>query len=128
MTTDANLENLEKDLIQTKAELLRVRRLCLWILGGGILVAALLALPWLFRGPRRSYQGDVTVPGKVRAHNFALVDDQGRDRAELLMTKVGEGPGLVLRDEKGYVRAMLDLDKNGRATLGLGSEDNAKPS
>ncbi len=131
MTSDDRLEDLERDLSRTKAELVGVRRLIFWVLGGGILVAVLLALLWLFKGgPGRPSQVattlGATVQEKVRAQNFALVDGRGRDRAELLMTKVGEGPGLILRDEKGNVGAMLDLDKNGRATLALGSENNAQ--
>jgi hypothetical protein len=126
MTVEVRLENLERKLAETNAELNRVRRRNLWLLGGGILIAGLLALPWMFKDARRSYQIDAAVHKKIRANNFALVDEQGRDRAELLITKVGEGPGLVLRDEEGYVRVMLDLDKSGHPTLALGSGNQAQ--
>jgi hypothetical protein len=63
MTVEVRLENLERKLAETNAELNRVRCRNLWLLGGGILIAGLLALPWMFKDARRSYQLD----GKVRS-------------------------------------------------------------
>jgi len=56
----------------------------------------------------------------ISAQAFQVVDENGRLRAVLSVTK--DGPGVRLWDENGKVRAMLFVDKNGSG-LGLVDEN-----
>jgi hypothetical protein len=127
--TDIRLNSLERDLAQTKSELCAMRRRNLLLLRGGVLMAAILALAWMFIDTGRPVQarGGASVHRETRAKRFVLVDEKGKPRAILGMNK--EGPGLALPDENGKVRAsigvtgvgpviaLLDEGGNSRAVL-----------
>lgn len=112
-STEVRLENLERELALTKAELCRVRRRNLWLLGGGVLMAGLLALPWMFMDTGRiaQAQGDATVHQVIRANKFVVVDGRGTLQAFLSMDT--DGPILALMDGKGTPRANLGVTKKG---------------
>jgi hypothetical protein len=127
-STEVRLENLERELAETKAKLCRVGHRNLWLLRGGILMAGLLALAWMSMnlGCSAPSQKDAVVHKEIRARSFVVVDEQGRERAELSIGSNIEGPALVLRDEQGAVRALLDVNKDGHAFLVIGSENKAR--
>jgi hypothetical protein len=112
-STEVRLENLERELAETKVELCRARRRNLWILGGGVLMAGLLALVWPSIESVRPVQaqGYAKVSQEIKAKKFTLVDEQGMDRATLSIEKDGSGPDLVLIDKNYHIRAILGVGK-----------------
>jgi hypothetical protein len=125
-STEVRLENLERELAETKAELCRVRRRSLWLLRGGFLVAGLLALAWMFMDAGRPAQArrSATVHRETGAKRFVLVDEKGKPRAILGMNK--DGPGLALLDEKGNVRVSLGLTEVGPVLALLDEEGRSR--
>ena len=65
-------------------------------------------------------QGANVGPKVIRANKFILEDGNGKERAELNVTK-DAGPGLWLVNEKGNPRVILNLTKYGPG-LGLTDE------
>ena len=61
---------------------------------------------------------------EVRAKGFVLVDDEGRERAMLVMTK--DGPALFLSDENGELRAGLAAYKDGPGLALFDEEGEAR--
>ena len=84
-STEVRLENLERQLAETKAELCRVRRRTLWLLRGGLLLIGILALAWIFKSTVHPVlaQGEATVHKEIQAKKFLLVDAGGQKRAML---------------------------------------------
>jgi len=123
--TEVRLENLERELAETKAELGRVKRRNLLLLRGGFLIAGLLALVWmtLNTGCSAPFKREATVQQEIRAKKFTLVDEHGMDRATLSIDKDGSGPDLVLTDKNYHIRIILGLGKSGNAGLIL-NDDN----
>jgi hypothetical protein len=64
-------------------------------------------------------QAKKAPPEVVQAQRFELVDAQGRVRGEIGMGADGRAPSLVLRGEKGEMRAMLALGSEGNSALAL---------
>jgi hypothetical protein len=116
MTIEEHLEDLER-------ELGRVKRRNRWLLGAIFLVAGVLIAPRVFETTaiRAQAQGAETAK-QVRARSFILEDEKGKLRAVLAVTK--DGPGLSLSDENGIYRAVLTLLKSG-PSLSL-SDENGK--
>lgn len=117
------LENLERELVETRAELCQLRRRNLWLMRSGILMVGLLVLTWMFMdtGHTANAQGEFKVHKEIRANKFILVDKQGMTRAVLGMGFYDQngnlrsrlavfGPGLILHDEKGQERAVLSVE------------------
>ena len=71
-STEVRLENLERELADTKAELRRVKCRNLWLLGGGVLTAGLLAWVFMDAGHPVQAQGEATVQQEIRAKKFAV--------------------------------------------------------
>jgi len=112
-STEVRLENLERELALTKAELCRMRRHSPWLVRGGFLVVGFLALTLMFLnsgGPAQARKSP-TAHRETGAKRFVVVDEKGRPRAILGMNK--DGPGVALLDEKGNVRASMGLTEVG---------------
>ncbi|MBM4284896.1 MAG: hypothetical protein FJ128_06560 [Deltaproteobacteria bacterium] len=108
-------ENLEMELAKTKAELSKVNHRNLWLLGGAVLMAGLLAFVWAS-----------AVHQNIRANQFMLLDDKGRMFAWLLRHK--DNTTLHLYGREGLITgAQLDAYKDG-ATLHLCDELGFKRS
>jgi hypothetical protein len=124
MTTEERLERLEAELAETKAGLAGAKRLTRRLIAGTGVVLVMFALFVAIRvmtGVAYSQAGG-DVAKVIRAKSFEVVDNQGRNRATLTMTKAG--PGLVLFDENGKARAGLVVSKEG-PFLGLYDEKGA---
>jgi hypothetical protein len=105
MDTEERLEKLERELL---AEKRRTRRVLAAV---GLGVVGVLALTWGTITPTAQAQGANTGPKVIRATQFILEDETGKDRAMLVVSK--DGPGLTLYDENGQTRAVLSADKDG---------------
>jgi hypothetical protein len=92
MTTEERLERLE-----------RTNRRLTWGMG----LTGLAALLVVAAGMARTE----TVPRKLKAHSFELVDDQGERRGAMFVTEHGSQLGLC--DPKGNVRVSLDVGELG---------------
>ena len=119
-----------------QAAVLRPRvRLFAWIFGVTVLLGFVL-LPIIIFIARlvvtAGMERTEAVPEVVKARQFLLVDENGKERAGLSMGK--DGPVLVLVDENGKERAGLSMGKDGpglalmdenekpRAVLGMGKD------
>ena len=120
------LENLERELADTKAELGRMKRRYLYWLGSVILAAGLLVLTLAYADAGRQAQarGAPAVHREDRAKRFVLVDDKGSPRAILGMNK--DGPGLAFLDGNGSVWASLGLTEVGPVLALLGGTGNTR--
>ncbi len=148
MTTEERLEKLERELADTKRRnrwLLAVMALTLvgvaYALdgtfqrtantvsnqgtGGAIAVKDVAATQrWQDTpviGKAQKAANTVKPAQAIRATAFVLVDDKGRERGKFEM--LGKGPRLVLSDQNGRTRAMLDVDKDGLGMLSLCDEN-----
>jgi hypothetical protein len=106
MESEKRLEELERELF---AEKRRTR----WVLAAVLVgvVGVGLALTWGTIRPTAQTQGANSGPKVIRATQFILEDETGKDRAMLVVSK--DGPGLTLYDENGQTRAVLSADKDG---------------
>ena len=125
-STEVRLESLERELTQTKTELLRMRRRNLRFLRGMVLMTVFLALAWMFMDAGRPVlaRGGATFHRETGAKRFVLVDEKGKPRAILGMNK--EGPGLAFLDEKGKVRASMGLTEVGPVLALLDEEGHSR--
>jgi hypothetical protein len=116
MTIENRLERLEKELNAAKH---RNRRLLTIF----ILAVGAFALAWTFTKTEGTVLAqDAEKAGKVvRANGFVLEDDQCRVRGKLEMSPIG--PGLILYDENGKVRAGLSTFKKEGPSLILSDEN-----
>lgn len=114
MTTEERLDKLEKELARAKR---RNRRLL--VLAG--LAAGAFALVRIAAAAANKVeaQGD-GVATVIRANAFVLVDENGKTRAAVALSKTGSG--FLLYDENGKTRAVLAVDKDGPG-LALADED-----
>ena len=114
MTIEERLEVLERELTVSRR---RTRRLwiSLWLAG---VVCALILIFALNTGTAQA-QGAGKV---IRANQFIVEDESGKDRAWLIGFK--DGSSLLLLDENGRGRAMLEVHKDGTG-LRL-SDENGK--
>ena len=145
MTTEERLENVERELVEAKAQATRAKRRNRWLLAAVTLAAGVFALVWIVAGAanRAQAQGGGVSP-VIRAGRFELVDGNGRTCAVLstfgggarlalgenrAVLAVGKGGGgLVLCDEKGLPRAALDVEKDGPALRLLDANLNTRAS
>jgi hypothetical protein len=138
MTTEERLEKLEHKLTSAK----RRNR---WLLIGAAMCLGMIFAWAFFAQPGRlgtaQAEGPTTAPAQseVRARSFVLEDEAGRVRAELMVLRPGDvavrglndkpgtsysGPVLVLMDEAGQVRVILNADERGKNGPGLSCHDN----
>ena len=125
-STEVRLASLEREFTQTKAELLRMRRHNRRLLRGVVLMAAFLALAWMFMDAGRPAlaRGGAVVHRETGAKRFVLVDEKGKPRAILGMNQ--EGPGLAFLDEKGKVHASMGLTEAGPVLALLDEEGHSR--
>ena len=103
MTTEERLEKLEK-------ELARAKRRNRWLLRGAGLCLGLGLLAWAFGAEVALAQPAGAAPKRVSANMFVVVDENGKRRAKLSVSK--GGPSLILFDENGKGRAALTVVKD----------------
>jgi len=107
MTTEERLETLERELARAKRGNRRM------VLAGAGLLLGLFALLVAGRSITGVAQGQEKAADKkvIRANEFVLLDEQGRERGRLAVLK--DGPWLSLYDEKGIPRIMLTMTNDG---------------
>jgi len=115
MTTEERLEKLER-------ELTRANRCNRWLLAGVVLAAGLLALAWTWTQSTAvaQAQGAETAPKVIRANKLVIEDEKGKIRVILSVNK--DGASLALDDENGKTRASLNVYKD-RPSLTLSDAD-----
>jgi hypothetical protein len=115
MTTEERLEKLERELAAAK-------RRNHWLLTIMALIIGGLTLVWtLTKTTSAAYAQEAEAVQKIiRASEFVLVDENGKIRAALSVSK--DGAGLTLWDENGKFRASLSANKDG-TMLGLRDEN-----
>jgi hypothetical protein len=74
-STEDRLENVERELAETKTELWRVKNRNLWLLRGGVLMVGVLALVWILMdtGSPVQARGGATVHREMGAKRFVIV-------------------------------------------------------
>jgi len=116
MTSDLleqRIERLERsnDLLERQNQ--RLARTVRLLQRGGLIVALLAAVPLIIGGARRPEELKV-----VEAERFTMRSEDGKGRAELMMTPDGY-PALFFIDENQKVRLALDLKRDGRPVLSM---------
>lgn len=61
----------------------------------------------------------LAVPATIAAHQFQVIDDAGKIRADLYAARDGGSPVFLLYDGKENLRTMLALDPSGSPSLEL---------
>ena len=118
MTIEERLEKMEK-------EMRRQKRCNRWLLGAVLLVAGGLVVPAVFEttASRARAQGVGTVK-EIRANKILLEDQKGMVRAGLDIGS--DGRFLALLDENGKGRAVLDVTKDGPRLLLLDANSKTR--
>ena len=101
----------EERLDHLERQLSRANRRNRWLLAGVGLCLGIGLVAWTFRPTAATAQPAGAALKVVRATRFVLEDEKGKLRAMLAMDK--DGPGLVLYDEKGNMRVLLAMGKDG---------------
>lgn len=89
-------------------------------------LAVAWAVTWLFLTCWVAWAPERTVHRRLLAHQFRLIDDHGRSRAEIGFTG-NDYTAFKLLDESGQTRAMLALRPDGSPTIRLcGTDEKAR--
>ncbi len=106
MTTEQRLENLERELARTKR---RMRWLLVSVfLGAGLVV---LATAWMLSPDKALAENAVKAPIIIHANTLILDDENGKARAMLNVTK--DGPALFVYDKQSKTSVVLGVLKDG---------------
>ncbi len=103
MTTEERLERVEREQAETRAELARAkRRVRRVMVAGAVALASIVVLvaAWACV-PEASAQAAAQVVAEVRARRFLVVDERGKPRAALTVSR--DVPGLTMLDENGRI-------------------------
>ena len=101
----------EERLEMLERQMSAAKRRNRWMLAGLGLCLGIALVAWALGPTVATAQPAGAAPKVVRANQFILEDERGRIRAMLAVTK--DGPVLTLSDEKGKDRAILGVLKTG---------------
>jgi hypothetical protein len=102
---------LEERVETLERELNRANRRNRRLIMGVAVCISMAAVAWAFTPQVLLAQNAAKTPNVIRANAFVLEDEKGRVRAKLDL--VASGPRLVMSDENGKLRAALAAFKSG---------------